>query len=72
MDSEGRELRSPRVLPPVIIEHIKKRELEERRRRDQAAVIQLPRPSRRSPQPGRPRRQETEDDSHGVIVIDVL
>lgn len=70
MDREERELRSVPVLPPVIIEHIKKREMEERRRREQAPVIQLPLPARR-PAP-MPQRREEEESDRGVVVIDVL
>lgn len=58
------------MLPPVIIEHIKKRELEERRRREHAPVIQLPLPAR-SPSPVPPLYDEGEGE-RGVIIIDVL
>ncbi len=54
------------MLPPFIIEQIKKREEEERARYEQPQ-LELP-----IPQP-RPRKPETpEDDSHrGVIILDL-
>jgi hypothetical protein len=55
------------MLPPIIIEHIKKREEEERRR--QQPFIQLPVPQ---PLPARPRSVPEDDESErGVVVIDI-
>jgi len=57
------------MLPPIIIEHIKKREEEERRRRDQSPFVQLPLPQpARRPRP--PSRTEDEPE-RGVVVIDL-
>ncbi len=55
------------MLPPIIIEHIKKREEEERRRRDESPFIQLP-----VPQPAWPRPSRSEDEpERGVVIIDL-
>ena len=55
------------MLPPVIIEHIKRRELEERRR-DRQPRAQLP-----LPMPARPAELPDEEESdRGVVIIDVL
>lgn len=56
------------MLPPIIIEHIKRREEEERRRRDQSPFVQLP-----VPQPARhPRPSRSEDEpERGVVIIDL-
>jgi hypothetical protein len=54
------------MLPPIIIEQIKKREAEERRRRDQVPFVQLPLPR----PPARPRPPE-EDSERGVVIIDL-
>jgi hypothetical protein len=56
------------MLPPIIIEHIKKRDDEERRRRDQQPFVQLP-----VPQPARhPRPSRTEEEpERGVVIIDL-
>ena len=56
------------MLPPVIIEHIKKRELEERRRREQAPRLQLPMPLPVKP----PRRRDDEEMERGVVVVDLF
>lgn len=57
------------MLPPLIIEQIRKREEEDRRRREQQPAIELPLPA-----PGRPV-----DDSHGdgesnrgIVIIDLM
>lgn len=56
------------MLPPIIIEQIKKREEEERRRREQLPFVQLPLPV----PPGRPRSPAPEEDSErGVVIIDL-
>lgn len=68
MDREVPQLRSNPVLPPVIIEHIKKRELEERRRREQAPRLQLPMPLPVKP----PRRRDDEEMERGVVVVDLF
>lgn len=55
------------MLPPVIIEHIKRRELEERRRDRRPQVqLEIPMPARPAP------KSEDEDCERGVVVIDVL
>ncbi|MDD9942581.1 MAG: hypothetical protein OXU20_16190 [Myxococcales bacterium] len=55
------------MLPPVIIEHIKRRELEERRR-DRQPRLELP-----LPMPARPvHHPDEEDGERGVVIIDVL
>lgn len=57
------------MLPPIIIDQIKKREEEDRRRRDQQRpFIHVPEPLPAKP---RPRRDDTESD-RGVVVIDIL
>ena len=53
------------MLPPFIIEQIRKREEEERRKVEQPTV-QLPIPS---PPPGSRPDRETED--RGVVIIDL-
>lgn len=55
------------MLPPIIIEHIKRRE-EEERRRQQQPFIQLPVPQH-TPRP----RPADEDDQpeRGVVIIDI-
>ena len=68
MDREVPQLRSNPVLPPVIIEHIKKRELEERRRREQAPRLQLPMPLPAK----RPRPRDEDDVERGVVVVDLF
>ena len=54
------------MLPPIIIEHIKKREEEERRR--QQPFIQLPLPAPLAPSP-RPPAEDGAD--RGVVIIDI-
>jgi len=57
------------MLPPIIIEHIKKREEEERRRRDQRPFVQLP-----VPQPARhprPSPRSEDEPERGVVIIDL-
>jgi hypothetical protein len=57
------------MLPPIIIEHIKKREEEERRR--QQPFIQLPVPQPMPPSRG-PRPSVDDDESErGVVIIDI-
>jgi hypothetical protein len=55
------------MLPPIIIEHIKKRE-EEERRRQQQPFVQLPVPR---PLPPIPRHDEDEEPGRGVVIIDI-
>ena len=52
------------MLPPFIIEQIRRREQEDARR-DQRPMVEVPRP------PARPREVETEERDRGVIVIDL-
>ncbi len=54
------------MLPPYIIEQIRRRE-EEQVRPDQQPVIELPIPMRRSPL----RESEPPTEQRGVIVIDL-
>lgn len=55
------------MLPPYIIEQIRKREHEEAQ---EAPVIQLPLPQ---PSPGRvPKRAPEETEQRGVFVIDLV
>lgn len=54
------------MLPPYIIEQIRKREQEEAQ---EAPVIQLPLPERRRPIEPRPL---VEEPQRGVIVIDLV
>ena len=55
------------MLPPIIIEHIKKREEEERRR--QQPFIQLPVPGPLAPTPRPPPAEEGSE--RGVVIIDI-
>lgn len=60
------------MLPPFIIEQIRRREEEERKRNEQQPRLELPldRGDRRRP---REQAQEHEDDvGRGVIVVDLL
>ena len=52
------------MLPPFIIEQIRRRE-EDEARREQRPHIELPRP------PARPREVESEERDRGVVVIDL-
>jgi hypothetical protein len=57
------------MLPPFIIEQIRRRE-EEERRRDRQPVLELP-----LPMPGRPHEQKPshdEDTDRGVVIIDLM
>ncbi len=56
------------MLPPFIIEQIRKREEEERKRGDQP-VIQLPLPD---VEPETPRIHVEEEPERGVVVIDLM
>ena len=53
------------MLPPFIIEQIRKREEEERARYEQPQ-LELPKPQ---PRPRKPGAQE--DDNRGVIILDL-
>jgi hypothetical protein len=59
-------LRRNAMLPPFIIEQIRKREEEERARYEQPQ-LELPKPQ---PRPRRPEPQEDEG-SRGVIILDL-
>ncbi len=52
------------MLPPFIIEKIRRRE-EDEQRRDQRPFIDLPMP------PPRPREAEGDEANRGVIIIDL-
>jgi hypothetical protein len=54
------------MLPPIIIEHIKRREEEERRRQEQP-FVQLPVPQPKGPRPSR----NDEESERGVVIIDL-
>jgi len=58
------------MLPPVLIDQIRQRE-EEERRRDDRAVLELPLPMYDAP-----RRSSVEDDApigdRGVVIIDLM
>ena len=58
------------MLPPFIIEQIRQRE-EEERRRDDRPLLELPLPLREAP-----RRSSVDDDSsrgeRGVVIIDLM
>lgn len=56
------------MLPPFIIEQIRKREEEETRRdREHQPVVELPLP----PPSRRPRREADEEADRGVVIIDL-
>ena len=55
------------MLPPFIIEQIRKREEDERRRR-QESVVQLPIPDA-APRPKRPATEPVQD--RGIVIIDL-
>lgn len=57
------------MLPPVIIEHIKRREQEERLR-EHRPQLELPVPAPR--RPSRAPQVDDDDGERGVVVIDVL
>ena len=56
------------MLPPIIIDEIKRREREERTREEQRPVVQVP-----APGPVRPRPDSTDEEGsdRGVVIIDV-
>lgn len=56
------------MLPPFIIEQIRKREEEERKRGDQP-IIQLPLPDI---EPDAPRIHVEEEPERGVVIIDLM
>lgn len=55
------------MLPPFIIEQIRKREEDERRRKHES-VIQLPLPE---PAPRAPRERREEGGDRGIVTIDL-
>lgn len=57
------------MLPPYIIEQIRRREEDQRRRQYEQPTIDLPLPSS-MPFPGSPEPKK-EDDPGGVIIIDL-
>jgi hypothetical protein len=57
------------MLPPFIIEQIRKREDDERRRQD-PPVKELPLPAP-MPSPREPRRRDEEQPKRGVVIIDL-
>ena len=57
------------MLPPFIIEQIRRREEEDRSHREQQPVLELPLPAPRHP--GEPSRGE-DDTDRGVVIIDLM
>ncbi len=57
------------MLPPFIIEQIRKREEEERRRKDERPALELPLDAPIYPAKRRDDKQE-EDPERGVVIID--
>ncbi len=58
------------MLPPYIIEQIRKREDEERRKSDaRRPVLQLPMPAGR---PQKPAPESADEGGRGIVVIDLL
>jgi hypothetical protein len=57
------------MLPPFIIEQIRRREEQQRRTRMDQPVLELPLPSN-APIPSRPA-QDDEDDKGGVVIVDL-
>lgn len=56
------------MLPPFIIEQIRRREEEQRRHRSEQPVLELPLPTS-MPMPSRPA--EDKDDEGGVVIVDL-
>ena len=56
------------MLPPFIIEQIRRREEEQRRHYEEQPQIELPNPSN-YPRPTAPERQD--DDDNRVVIIDL-
>jgi len=56
------------VLPPYIIEQIRRREEQQRRRIDDQPRVDLPMPSN---VPSSPSPERTDDSDHGVVIIDL-
>jgi len=56
------------MLPPFIIEQIRRREEEQRRHRIEQPVLELPLPSN-APMPSKPA--EEKEDEGGVITVDL-
>jgi hypothetical protein len=54
------------MIPPYIIEQIRRRE-EQQRHQPEQPQIEIPLPT--SPRPSVPER--TDDDDHGVVIIDL-
>ncbi|HKU39749.1 MAG TPA: hypothetical protein VJR89_16425 [Polyangiales bacterium] len=57
------------MLNPFIIDQIKRREQEERRRSERQPVVQLPVPMPAAP---RPTSEEDEGGERGVFIIDLF
>lgn len=57
------------MLPPFIIEQIRRREDEQRRQRIEQPTLELPIPSS-SPIPSRPAKDE-DDERGGVVIVDL-
>ena len=58
------------MLPPFIIDQIRKREEEELRKSDERPVLEIPMPY--APEPRRRPQSEEEPKDRGVVVIDLL
>ncbi|HEX7666038.1 MAG TPA: hypothetical protein VF407_16035 [Polyangiaceae bacterium] len=60
------------MLPPFIIEQIRKREQEEAARHNQEQPrLELPIPPQRSPS-DRPEKPKTPEEERGVVILDLL
>jgi hypothetical protein len=57
------------MLPPFIIEQIRRREEEQRRHRVEQPVLELPLPTN-MPMPSKPA-QDKDDDDGGVVIVDL-
>ena len=58
------------MLPPFIIDQIRKREEEQRRRQEEQPRLELPLPTS-APFPLRPEEIDEEEEPGGVVIIDV-
>jgi hypothetical protein len=57
------------MLNPFIIDQIKRRELDERRRKDRQPVLELPLPMPTAPHPS---TEDDESGERGVFIIDLF
>lgn len=59
------------MLPPFIIEQIRRREEEEARKQNEQPRLELPLTPRPPPGVGPRRREESEDGQRGVIILEL-